>query len=683
MVVRIQLRHDIASAWTTANPILLSGEVGVETDTSKMKIGIGQRWDNTPYFDERLVHTIGDEVVRGEKSFTNNMVIGTIGTYGTDNQGNLEVHGNVKVDGEIDGVVYRAYEDDSGNVITDYYQKKLEEEVTVSDGRDWNEITEEGIYSVDVDSWNTNEYHDPSEYDENMAKQGMLIIHKDRDNHIIQQYIPLSGESGANYTTVTRHKIADWTAWLSQIAFDTNTVHTTGNESINGIKTFGQKIKSSEGTISLSENASGEDAGVNAKIQRAGENFIRKESTGELYLSANQRIYLRPNGDLDATNQVIIDNNGQIDGKCLKDGNGNVITTTYATKSDLQTLSIKEPEFIDKSADIKTYNAIRERKRDTLGDYIDIIKKNNYTVVGSLTIDTGVATGFSNANYITVPTLSGTSEEVLIQGAFVTGTDLTDTQYVYYNDTDNYFRITNSSIDAKVSGVAYNVTSFDFEEDMIYTFQIELSGAISNMYINGEIVATSTTLSTDIDLADIVAMIGTNGTSYFKGYIDLNAFRISKVIPKEPQTEEDLDIYEAPIYQPCLQIPYTASKFGVKIVDGLYADRIQDCYNQFRTGNYFILDVDNNKFRLPFDSPNGLNHMLYNWRSGNQACSYDTNLECTQMAACTSGTPVVFHKPFADNEYSLVGISYSSKTATGFTPSESGYYMAQGRITLG
>ena len=48
---RLQLRHDTATNWTAANPRLLSGEVGIETDTNRMKIGNGiLNWASLPYF---------------------------------------------------------------------------------------------------------------------------------------------------------------------------------------------------------------------------------------------------------------------------------------------------------------------------------------------------------------------------------------------------------------------------------------------------------------------------------------------------------------------------------------------------------------------------------------------------------------------------------------------------------
>lgn len=41
MPVQIQLRNDTAANWTSANPTLASGEIGIETDTNKFKIGDG------------------------------------------------------------------------------------------------------------------------------------------------------------------------------------------------------------------------------------------------------------------------------------------------------------------------------------------------------------------------------------------------------------------------------------------------------------------------------------------------------------------------------------------------------------------------------------------------------------------------------------------------------------------
>ena len=46
----IQIRRDLAANWTSANPILASGEIGLETDTDQFKLGNGvDAWSVRPY----------------------------------------------------------------------------------------------------------------------------------------------------------------------------------------------------------------------------------------------------------------------------------------------------------------------------------------------------------------------------------------------------------------------------------------------------------------------------------------------------------------------------------------------------------------------------------------------------------------------------------------------------------
>ncbi len=50
MAVQIQLRNDTASAWTSANPVLAEGEIGIETDTRLIKLGDGiNNWNDLEY----------------------------------------------------------------------------------------------------------------------------------------------------------------------------------------------------------------------------------------------------------------------------------------------------------------------------------------------------------------------------------------------------------------------------------------------------------------------------------------------------------------------------------------------------------------------------------------------------------------------------------------------------------
>lgn len=62
---RIQIRNDLAATWTEKNPVLLKGEMGVETDTRKIKIGDGlNKWSDLGYS--------GADVADIEKVIANN-----------------------------------------------------------------------------------------------------------------------------------------------------------------------------------------------------------------------------------------------------------------------------------------------------------------------------------------------------------------------------------------------------------------------------------------------------------------------------------------------------------------------------------------------------------------------------------------------------------------------------------
>ena len=68
--IRIQLRNDISNTWVTKNPVLLQGEMGIESDTKKMKIGDGTTaWNDLDYsgVDEEAIQTI---INNNKSSFT-------------------------------------------------------------------------------------------------------------------------------------------------------------------------------------------------------------------------------------------------------------------------------------------------------------------------------------------------------------------------------------------------------------------------------------------------------------------------------------------------------------------------------------------------------------------------------------------------------------------------------------
>ncbi len=57
MAVQIQSRRDTAANWTSNDPTLAAGEIGLETDTGKLKIGDGATaWTSLDYVDTAISH---------------------------------------------------------------------------------------------------------------------------------------------------------------------------------------------------------------------------------------------------------------------------------------------------------------------------------------------------------------------------------------------------------------------------------------------------------------------------------------------------------------------------------------------------------------------------------------------------------------------------------------------------
>jgi hypothetical protein len=76
-ITRFKLRNGSAAEWTAENPILLEGEVGIETDTRNYKVGNGvSAWSALPYYIEGVL-------ARGQasKMTGGTITISAAGTY--------------------------------------------------------------------------------------------------------------------------------------------------------------------------------------------------------------------------------------------------------------------------------------------------------------------------------------------------------------------------------------------------------------------------------------------------------------------------------------------------------------------------------------------------------------------------------------------------------------------------
>ena len=96
MTSRLQNRRDTAAAWTSANPTLAAGEMGLETDTSKWKMGNGSTaWNSLAYaYSAGAQGTTGTQGATGSQGIQG--IQGTVGAQGTvGQQGITGSQGNI------------------------------------------------------------------------------------------------------------------------------------------------------------------------------------------------------------------------------------------------------------------------------------------------------------------------------------------------------------------------------------------------------------------------------------------------------------------------------------------------------------------------------------------------------------------------------------------------------------
>lgn len=81
--VRIQLRQDTTENWNSANPILLEGEMGYNTDTKQFKIGNGiNSWNTLDYYKIPINYNdIDNKPVIGEGLITLNFNGNKLGRF--------------------------------------------------------------------------------------------------------------------------------------------------------------------------------------------------------------------------------------------------------------------------------------------------------------------------------------------------------------------------------------------------------------------------------------------------------------------------------------------------------------------------------------------------------------------------------------------------------------------------
>ena len=338
--------------------------------------------------------------------------------------------------------------------------------------------------------------------------------------------------------------------------------------------------------------------------------------------------------------------------------------------------------FFHGSLDLK-YFYIKTNGLDTFSctqKGVDIIKSDDYTITGMLTISNdGMASGFSGSSYITTSSialnatddikvysrfiLTGTSQQ---NGIWSMGTYQTRPALLANANSIRIFLGGSESNNIIGSGLTINLNT-------PYDVLVHFNKGTAYLYYKLSFASSYTLLGTkDLDSEysyDYPLTLGNPPATndwYLHGYADLNFLRVYK--------NDQL------IYQSCLRVPYINSFDDKKMVDFLYESRVADTYEQFGQAPYVILNDTDKSYQLPRGSVYGLigrRILRDSYKNGMDYWELYSDRTLEQGGSCTSGTEVTFIKPFIDTNYVLT-VPYSAKTATGFTPSQTGDWIAKG-----
>ena len=297
---------------------------------------------------------------------------------------------------------------------------------------------------------------------------------------------------------------------------------------------------------------------------------------------------------------------------------------------------------------------------------IEVIKPDNYTVVGTPTISAdGVASGFSTTSFIKLTALDFSKPWV-----FEASETVSDSMAGVYGGVNgfnvqprtqtSFYFILRSLNSGNLLG------AFDASNKEKIYYRVSWNGSVYKLEMRADDDQTYTTVKTFASieaLSENAVNLGYNTNSAFasNGSYDLS----------------DVKLYSNGelIYQPCLKIPYTESKTGSKIVDAVYRDRVQDVYSQGFDKYYYTLD----EATKSVDELTGFNQTLSISKTDDSTVTKfaDGTVEICGRAT-TAGT-INLPVTLKDTNY-FCTLPTTEKTTTSFTTTQTGDYILKGEL---
>lgn len=310
-----------------------------------------------------------------------------------------------------------------------------------------------------------------------------------------------------------------------------------------------------------------------------------------------------------------------------------------------------------------------------------------FTVVGSPTITTdGIVSDFSSSNYLVTPNItftSGKTWEIVLKFNL---TNISNADSLFFGNSNDMIVLRSAGyFQINTSGGSAKFQNYIFSPNKDYIVKLSFNGE-RDYSISGENLTDGTTISTQtIRLASWFSNtarawnIGyASNSSNIRGSIDLKRFLVKvdgALVFSGNKT--GTDTYS--IGGNTVTIPYTLSKTNSKIVESTYRTQVSSVYAAVGSAPYYTL-LEGTNYTLPqgeLYGMIGIRALVESYRNGIQYYEVYSDGTIEQGGSCSANTAVTFLKPFKDTNY-VVTVPYSSKTATGFTPTQGGDWIAKG-----
>lgn len=310
----------------------------------------------------------------------------------------------------------------------------------------------------------------------------------------------------------------------------------------------------------------------------------------------------------------------------------------------------------------------------------------NYNIIGSLTDNNAVLSGFTSANYaklpnafnpntadsweinlkIKTPASANTQEQDLFNSMNGTGDFGIHVQLLNGNKPKLFLSSNGTNWDLANAVVSANTLSLDTD----YYIKVVFDGSSYVYYtsttgeFSGEEVAQITiTSSTKLYSGMNATYIGVNGaypsTGGFWGSIDMKgcSFKYDNSF----------------IWKGGISVPYTRATNGWKIVDAANAGYVQDMYDSTGRGWYYIIDTDNTRFKLPRSTHGELVESVESGKNGYRIYSdgwceqWGETSTFTNTAANSGETKYVYlQKEYANTDYNVIAVLCGDTNTSGY-----------------